>query len=68
MSKVVNISSRREMWNTAFESENISAAVSSHGRLRIIIGHEGVTMELSDASLFLGAIARRYDGVVETIH
>ena len=64
MNKVVDITSKRERWNEAVQCSNISAAVSTHGRLSLRIGDEAVVLDFMDAALLLGAISREYDGIV----
>lgn len=62
--KVVSIAHRFERWEPAFETENISASVSSHCRMRIKIGNEITTLPLVEATSFLGRISEAIEKVM----
>jgi hypothetical protein len=64
MSNVVNITSRLEKWGPDVGGSNVGATVSSHGRLRLRVGGETVTLDMMDAATILAAISRQYDKIV----
>lgn len=56
--KVVSIAHRFEQWKKAFDSNDITVSISSHGRMRIKAGGgDIVILPLVEATSFLGRVS-----------
>ena len=55
--KVVSIAHRFEKWSTPFECDNLTASVSTHGRIKLKIGNEMTVLSFMEAASFLGRVS-----------
>lgn len=55
--KVVNIESRLERWNTAYEIGDLQIAVSNHGRISIHLDGRNTTLAFFDSVDLLSRVS-----------
>lgn len=65
MNKVVDISSRRERWHSAYAVAGLSISVSNHGRMYIELDGAAIHLDMTDAVALLGRVSETYDKVAE---
>ena len=55
--KVVDITARMERWSTAYEHDDLTIAVSTHGRINISLGGTDINLPLVDGVDMLGRVS-----------
>lgn len=61
MFKVIDLASRRETWNVAYELDDLIFFVSNHGRIKVQVGDEIRTMDLLDSVSMLGRVSESFE-------
>lgn len=64
-SKVVDLSARRERWTTAFDTFDMSVAVSNHGRIHILLDGKETYLDMTDAVHMMSAVSAEYERLVD---
>lgn len=55
--KVVDLTSRMERWNTAYERDGLCISVSNHGRINIRLEGSDISLPLVDGVDMLGRVS-----------
>lgn len=64
-SKVVDISTRRERWHTAYTLAGLSISVSSNGRLYVQLDGKEIFIDMTDSVDMLGRVSKKYEQIVD---
>jgi|LauGreDrversion4_2_1035121.scaffolds.fasta_scaffold150662_3 hypothetical protein len=63
--KVVDISSRRERWHSAYTVAGLQISVSCHGRLYIQLEGKDIFLDLTDSVDLMGRVSEKYEKIVD---
>ena len=63
--KVVNITSKLERWNTAYEMDGLAISVSNHGRINIAVEGKDMSLQLVDSVDMLGRVSEALEAVAK---
>jgi hypothetical protein len=63
--KVVNISTRRERWHTAYTLAGLNISVSSNGRLYVQLDGKEIFVDMTDSVDMLGRVSEKYERIVD---
>jgi len=55
--KIINIESRLERWNTAYQMGDLQISVSNHGRISIHLDGKNTTLTFFDSVDLLGRVS-----------
>jgi hypothetical protein len=61
MAQIIDLSARRETWNTSWNLGDLTMSVSNHGRICVQIGGESRIVPLVDAVGMLGRVSESFE-------
>lgn len=64
MSNVVSLTERREVWKPVYMKDGLRVQISSHGRFKLMSGHEITQLEFFDSVTFLKELSEALEHVM----
>ena len=63
--KVVEISSRRERWHSAYAAAGLQISVSCHGRMYLQLDGKDIFLDMTDSVDLMGRVSEKYESIVD---